>query len=280
MALKGKLKKLIIFSRDEYKQHIMSKEFPQRHIRYFIGDVRDRDRLTKAFEGVDYVIHAAALKHVPALEYNPTEAVKTNIDGANNVIHAALEQGVKKVIALSSDKAVNPINLYGATKLVAEKLFIAANAYGGKKVKFSIVRYGNVVNSRGSVIELFLHLKATGCHVLPITEPSMTRFWLTLPQAVKLVLRALQDTVGGEIYIPWLPSMSMADLAYAIDPKSEINIIGIRKGEKMHESLDGKHMSNENSYWLKSKELWEMINEKGKYSPNSSSTPHFYTISP
>ncbi|KKL79175.1 hypothetical protein LCGC14_2017430, partial [marine sediment metagenome] len=159
MALKGKLKKLIIFSRDEYKQHIMSKEFPQRHIRYFIGDVRDRDRLTKAFEGVDYVIHAAALKHVPALEYNPTEAVKTNIDGANNVIHAALEQGVKKVIALSSDKAVNPINLYGATKLVAEKLFIAANAYGGKKVKFSIVRYGNVVNSRGSVIDLLLHLK-------------------------------------------------------------------------------------------------------------------------
>lgn len=270
-----KPKKLIIFSRDEFKQYEMAKKFPSKSIRYFIGDVRDKERLITAFEGVDYVVHAAALKHVPALEYNPTEAVKTNIDGANNIIHAALETKVKKVIALSSDKAVNPINLYGATKLVAEKLFLAANAYGGKKVKFSIVRYGNVINSRGSVIELFLKLTKEKCNI-PITSLNMTRFWITLTQAVNLVIEAF-NTKGNEIYIPKLPSMRMEDLAETICPDKYWNCMGIRKGEKMHETLDEGYTSDTNTKWLTKKQLMEAIYEnRGNYP----SKVEFYTISP
>jgi len=234
------LKKLIIFSRDEYKQNEMEKifsidEYPS--IRYFLGDVRDKYRLTRAFEGVDYVIHTAALKQVPALEYNPMEAVKTNIFGADNVIHAAIDAGVKKVIALSTDKAVNPVNLYGATKLVAEKVFVAANAYAGGKIKFSVVRYGNVVGSRGSVIPLFLNLKKKGIKEYPVTDIKMTRFWITLEKGVELVLRALEESAGGEIFVPKIPSMKIVDLAKALEPDCKIKLIGIRPGEKINEVM-------------------------------------------
>jgi len=232
-------KKLIIFSRDEFKQHEMAKVFPDGpyNIRYFLGDIRDKDRLYRAFEGVDYVIHAAALKHVPALEYNPTEAVKTNVMGADNIVDAAIDRGVKKVIALSSDKAVNPINLYGATKLAAEKIFIAANAYAGNKVKFACVRYGNVVGSRGSVIPFFLNLKRQNIKEFPVTDERMTRFWITLEEGVELVVKALEETEGGEIFVPIIPSMKITDLVKAIDPKARLKIIGIRPGEKIHETL-------------------------------------------
>ncbi|MBN3039635.1 MAG: UDP-N-acetylglucosamine 4,6-dehydratase (inverting) [Candidatus Omnitrophica bacterium] len=234
-----KPKKIIILSRDEFKQHqmsksISSKDFP---VRYFLGDIRDKDRLYRAFEGVDYVVHAAALKQVPALEYNPTEAVKTNVVGADNIVDAAIDMGVKKVIALSTDKAVNPINLYGATKLVAEKIFIAANAYGGGKVKFSVVRYGNVVGSRGSVIPFFLDLNKQGKDEFPITDQRMTRFWMTLEQSVDLVIKALEESVGGEVFVPKIPSMKIVDLAKAINPDCRFKIIGIRPGEKVHETL-------------------------------------------
>ena len=234
-----KPKKLIILSRDEFKQYQMAKTFPDTKypIRYFLGDVRDKDRLFRAFENVDYVIHAAALKQVPALEYNPTEAVKTNVIGADNIVDAAIDAGVKKVIALSTDKAVNPINLYGATKLVAEKIFIAANAYAGGRVKFAVVRYGNVVGSRGSVIPLFLSLKEKGVREVPITDPRMTRFWITLEEGVELVIKALEEAEGGEIFVPKIPSMKITDLAHAIDPDFIFRIIGIRPGEKIHESL-------------------------------------------
>ncbi len=236
---KFKPKKIIIFSRDEFKQHEMAKLFPEDKypIRFFLGDVRDRNRLYRAFEGVDYIVHAAALKQVPALEYNPLEAVKTNILGADNIVDAALDCRVKKVIALSTDKAVNPINLYGATKLVAEKIFIDANAYGGKRVKFSIVRYGNVMASRGSVIELFLSLKQRGINEFPITDETMTRFWMTLEQSVNLVITALKESDGGEVFIPKIPSMKIVDLARAINPKCKFKKIGIRPGEKVHELL-------------------------------------------
>jgi UDP-N-acetylglucosamine 4,6-dehydratase/5-epimerase len=236
---KYKPKKFIIFSRDEFKQSEMAKLFPDTkfEIRYFLGDVRDKSRLYRAFEGVDYVIHAAALKQVPALEYNPLEAVKTNVLGADNIVDAALDCGVKKVIALSTDKAVNPINLYGATKLVAEKMFINANAYGGNRVKFSIVRYGNVMASRGSVIELFLDLKKRGITEFPITDEAMTRFWMTLEQSANLVITALSESEGGEIFVPKIPSMKILDLAKAISPKAKFKKIGIRPGEKMHELL-------------------------------------------
>lgn len=236
---KYKPKKLIIFSRDEFKQYEMSKIFPDGKfpIRYFLGDIRDKERLYRAFEGVDYVIHVAALKQVSALEYNPLEAVKTNILGANNIVDAALDCGVKKVIALSTDKAVNPINLYGATKLVAEKIFIDANAYGGNSVIFSVVRCGNVMASRGSVIEFFLKLKEGGIKEFPITDENMTRFWMTLEQSVGLVMKAMEEAVGGEIFIPHIPSMKIIDLAKAIEPGCKFKIIGIRPGEKMHELL-------------------------------------------
>lgn len=236
---KYKPKKVIIFSRDEFKQYEMAKKFPvsKYAIRYFIGDVRDKYRLERAFEGVDYVIHAAALKQVPALEYNPTEAVKTNVLGADNIVDVAIDKGIKKVIALSTDKAVNPINLYGATKLVAEKIFIAANAYAGAKVKFSVVRYGNVVGSRGSVASHFLKLKEKGVKELPITDERMTRFWMTLEQSVDLVIKALEEAEGGEVFVPKIPSMKVVDLARAIEPECRIEKVGIRPGEKMNETL-------------------------------------------
>jgi len=234
-----KPKKVIILSRDEFKQSEMAKTFPDTKypIRFFLGDIRDKDRLYRAFEGVDYVVHAAALKQVPALEYNPTEAVKTNVDGADNIVDAAIDTGVKKVVALSTDKAVNPINLYGATKLVAEKIFIAANAYAGKAVKFSVVRYGNVVGSRGSVIPLFLDFKRRNIKDFSITDERMTRFWLTLEQSVDLVIKALEESIGGEIFVPRIPSMKIVDLAKAIEPDCTFKIIGIRPGEKVHETL-------------------------------------------
>lgn len=236
---KYKPKKIIIFSRDEYKQHEMARIFPDDKypIRYFLGDIRDRDRLYRAFENVDYIVHAAALKQVPALEYNPTEAVKTNILGADNIVDAAVDRGVKKVVALSTDKAVNPINLYGATKLAAEKIFVAANAYAGARVKFSVVRYGNVVGSRGSVIPFYLNLKKQGVKRFPVTDVRMTRFWITLEQGVELVLNALESSQGGEVFVPIIPSMSIVDLARAIEPRASFEFIGIRPGEKIHETL-------------------------------------------
>ena len=234
-----KPKKVIIFSRDEYKQFEMAKDFPMEKypIRYFLGDVRDQGRLNRAFEGVDYVVHAAALKQVPALEYNPMEAVKTNILGADNIVEAAIDQGVAKVVALSTDKASNPINLYGATKLAAEKVFIAANAYAGGRVKFCVVRYGNVMGSRGSVIPFFMGLKEKGIKEFPITDERMTRFWITLEQSVELVMKALNFGAGGECFVPIIPSMKVIDLAKAIEPDVTFKNIGIRPGEKLHESL-------------------------------------------
>ena len=240
MLLKqAKPKKIIVFSRDELKQFEMAQIYSTSKyscMRYFIGDVRDKERLTRAFRGVDIVIHAAALKQVPAAEYNPFEAVKTNILGAQNIINVAIDQGVKKVIALSTDKAANPINLYGATKLCSDKLFIAGNAYVGRDESiFSVVRYGNVVGSRGSVIPFFLERRKTG--VLPITDPRMTRFWITLEQGVSFVLDSLNRMVGGELFVPKLPSMNMMDLAKAIAPECKTEIIGIRPGEKLHEVM-------------------------------------------
>ena len=234
-----KPKKVIIYSRDEYKQYMMKKKFTEyeEQLRFFLGDVRDKSRLYRAFEGVDYVIHAAALKQVPALEYNPTEAVNTNVMGADNIVDAAIDRGVEKVIALSTDKAVSPINLYGATKLVAEKIFIAANAYGGRRVKFACVRYGNVMGSRGSVIPLFMSMKKNQIKEFPITDERMTRFWITLEQSADFVIKALRESEGGEIFIPKIPSMKITDLARAIEPGCTFKWTGIRAGEKLHESL-------------------------------------------
>ncbi|MCX5815834.1 MAG: UDP-N-acetylglucosamine 4,6-dehydratase (inverting) [Proteobacteria bacterium] len=234
-----KPKRLIIFSRDELKQFEMAQDYHDskyNSIRYFIGDVRDKERLYRAFHDVDYVIHAAALKQVPAAEYNPFEAIKTNIIGAQNVINVAIDQGVKKVIALSTDKAANPINLYGATKLCSDKLFIAGNSYVGRDTTtFSVVRYGNVAGSRGSVIPFFLKCRDTG--VLPITDPRMTRFWITLEHGVDFVLNCLETMVGGELFVPKLPSMNIMDLAKVIAPECKTEIIGIRPGEKLHEIM-------------------------------------------
>ncbi len=230
-------KKLIIFSRDELKQHEMRVSgFDHPSLRYFIGDVRDKERLNRAFYGVDIVIHAAALKQVPACEYNPIEAVMTNVNGARNVIDAALDNKVQKIIALSTDKAVNPINLYGATKLVSEKLFIQANAYSGDRdIRFSCIRYGNVIGSRGSVIPLFRQQQKNG--KITITDPRMTRFWITLEQGVDFVTECLEKMNGGEIFIPKIPSASIMDLVKVIAPESRIQIVGIRPGEKIHEVL-------------------------------------------
>ncbi len=230
--------KIIVFSRDELKQSEMQAQIadPKGLMRYFIGDIRDRHRVSRAFHGVDYVIHAAALKQVPTLEYNPFEAVLTNIIGGQNIIDAAIDQGVERVVALSTDKAVNPVNLYGATKLCLEKLFVAGNNYaGGKKTRFGVVRYGNVMGSRGSVIPLFLEKRATG--VLPITDERMTRFWITLDQGVDTVLFALHSMHGGEVFVPKIPSMRITDLAQAIAPDCKLKINGIRPGEKLHEVL-------------------------------------------
>jgi len=231
--------KVIIYSRDEYKQYTMRRSLSEYadKLRFFLGDVRDKDRLCRAFDNVDYVVHAAALKQVPALEYNPTEAVNTNVIGADNIVDAAIDRNVKIVIALSTDKAVNPVNLYGATKLVAEKIFIAANAYSGGKVIFAVVRYGNVMGSRGSVIPLFMDLKKQGISQFPITDERMTRFWITLDQSADLIIKALEEAEGGEIFVPKLPSMKIVDLARAIDPECEPVYTGIRPGEKVHEGL-------------------------------------------
>ena len=237
-----KPKKVIIYSRDEFKQSVMKSEYTGKvdmsRVRFFIGDVRDRERLYRAFEGVDYVIHAAAMKQVPTCEYNPMEAIKTNIHGAQNVINAALDKGVKKVVALSTDKAVNPINLYGGTKLVSDKLFIAANAYSGSSgTVFSVVRYGNVAGSRGSVIPIFQKILDDGKKELPITDLRMTRFWITLEQGVQLVFKALEESKGGETYISKIPSFHIGDLAKAMCEDSVIKEIGIREGEKLHEVM-------------------------------------------
>jgi UDP-N-acetylglucosamine 4,6-dehydratase len=230
-------KKLIVFSRDEQKQHEMRQQgFEHPNLRYFIGDVRDFPRMRRAFEGVDFVVHAAALKQVPACEYNPMEAIKTNILGSGNVVDAALDANVERVVALSTDKAVNPINLYGATKLAAEKLFVQSNAYaGGRDTRFSCVRYGNVVGSRGSVVPVFIRQRESG--QITITDERMTRFWISLDQGVRFVIRCLEQMKGGEVFVPKIPSMKVIDLAKAVAPEAEINIIGIRPGEKLHEVL-------------------------------------------
>ena len=237
MVLKRyKPERLIVFSRDELKQVEMRQVFNQSCMRYFIGDVRDSERLHRAFNGVDYVVHAAALKHVQVAEYNPFEAVKTNVIGAENVINVALDNGVKKVVALSSDKAVNPVNMYGATKLCADKMFVASNIYSGVGgTKFCVVRYGNVLGSRGSVVPVFQRLKSSG--TIPITDERMTRFWITLEQGVELVLSAFRLMNGGEIFVPKIPSMKITDLADVIAPHCKRKIIGIRPGEKLHEVL-------------------------------------------
>ena len=229
--------KLIVFSRDELKQHEMRVSgFDHPNLRYFIGDVRDLRRLRRAMHGVDIVIHAAALKQVPACEYNPMEAIKTNILGSSNVVEAALDMGIKKVLALSTDKAVNPVNLYGTTKLAAEKLFVQSNAYAaGTATRFSCVRYGNVVGSRGSVIPIFIQQRENG--KLTITDDRMTRFWLTLEQGVRFVIRCTEQMLGGEVFIPKIPSMKILDLAIVIAPDAEVKIVGIRPGEKLHEVL-------------------------------------------
>ncbi len=237
-----KPRKIIIYSRDEYKQFVMANESPFKEnaaqMRFFIGDVRDKERLLRAMEGVDYVVHAAALKQVPACEYNPAEAIKTNVHGAMNVIDASLDKGVKKVVALSTDKAVNPVNLYGGTKLVSDKLFIAANAYAGSKdINFSIVRYGNVAGSRGSVIPFFRELIARGETTLPITDYRMTRFWISLDQGVQLVVKALEEAKGGETFISKIPSFYVKDLAEALLPGCKTVETGIRPGEKLHEVM-------------------------------------------
>jgi UDP-N-acetylglucosamine 4,6-dehydratase/5-epimerase len=231
-------KKLIIYSRDELKQFEMKQDFNQECMRYFIGDVRDRDRLIQAMNGVDYVIHAAALKQVPAAEYNPMECIKTNVHGAENVISAAIDNEVEKVIALSTDKAANPINLYGASKLLSDKLFIAANNItGGHRTRFSVVRYGNVVGSRGSVIPLFRKLVAEKVKELPITDRRMTRFWITLQESVDFVLKGFLRMRGGELFVPKIPSARITDLAEAIGPGIPLKIVGIRPGEKVHEVM-------------------------------------------
>lgn len=230
-------KKIIIFSRDEMKQWEMAKQFQGDHrVRFFIGDVRDKDRLYRALDGVDYVVHAAATKIVPTAEYNPFECVKTNINGAMNLIDACIDKGVKKVVALSTDKASSPVNLYGATKLASDKLFVSGNAYSGEHgSRFAVVRYGNVMGSRGSVIPFFLSLRQQG--VLPITDARMTRFMISLEQGVELVWHAFNDMVGGEIYVKKIPSMTIGDLAQAVAPECEQQIIGIRPGEKLHEQM-------------------------------------------
>jgi len=296
-----KPKKLIIYSRDELKQFEMAQEFPDKKyncMRYFIGDVRDRDRLTMAMRGVDFVIHAAALKQVPAAEYNPMECIKTNIYGAENVIQAALAANVEKVIALSTDKAANPINLYGATKLASDKLFVAANNMaGGYRTRFSVVRYGNVVGSRGSVVPFFKKMIDEGADFLPITDERMTRFWITLQQGVDFVLKNFERMHGGEIFVPKIPSVRITDLAMAMAPNLEQKIIGIRPGEKIHEVMcpaDDSHLTLEfNDHFVitptisfvdqdirfninKLKEMGQPVPAEFEY--NSGTNQHFLTI--
>jgi UDP-N-acetylglucosamine 4,6-dehydratase/5-epimerase len=244
-----KPRRVVVYSRDELKQFEMQQDYHAPQMRYFIGDVRDRDRLSQAMREIDVVIHAAALKQVPAAEYNPMECIKTNIHGAENVIHAALENNVEQVIALSTDKAANPINLYGATKLASDKLFVAANNMaGGHPTRFSVVRYGNVVGSRGSVVPHFRKLIAEGVDRLPITHEQMTRFWITLPQGVAFVLANLERMAGGEIFVPKIPSVRITDLAKALAPQLPTRVVGIRPGEKLHEIMcpaDDSHLTLE-----------------------------------
>lgn len=251
MALRLNPKKLIVFSRDELKQFEMAQEFRDERLRFFLGDVRDKSRLDRALDGVDYVVHAAALKQIPATERNPYECIKTNVLGAQNVIEAAIDAGVKQVVALSTDKAANPINLYGATKLCSDKLFVAGNAYS-KHTRFAVVRYGNVVGSRGSVIPLFLKQRESG--VLTITDPRMTRFWITLEQGVELVFLAFREMRGGEIFVPKIPSMRITDLARTVCPKCDIKTIGIRPGEKLHEVMitaeDARRTVDKGDYFI------------------------------
>ena len=253
---KYKPKRLIIFSRDELKQFEMAQLFsPETFdcMRYFIGDVRDKERLYRAFQNVDYIIHAAALKQVPAAEYNPTECIRTNITGAENIVNVAADLGVKKVIALSTDKAVSPVNLYGATKLCSDKLFVAANAFVGAQTTYAVVRYGNVMGSRGSVIPFFIKKREEG-GPLPITDTRMTRFWITLEQSVNMVLCAFGIAGGGEVFIPKIPSMKITDLAEAIAPGMETIEVGIRPGEKLHESMitseDSRHTIDIGDYYV------------------------------
>lgn len=244
-----KPRRIIVFSRDELKQYEMSQEFSGPQMRYFIGDVRDPERLRQAMRDVDFVIHAAALKQVPAAEYNPMECIKTNIHGAENVIKAAIAEGVEKVMALSTDKAANPINLYGATKLASDKLFVAANnMVGHEKTRFAVVRYGNVVGSRGSVVPFFRKLIAEGASSLPITDARMTRFWITLQEGVDFVIRNFVRMHGGEIFVPKIPSVRITDLAEAMAPGLQQEVIGIRPGEKLHETMcpaDDSHLTVE-----------------------------------
>ncbi len=290
-------KKLIIYSRDELKQFEIAQVFDHPCMRYFLGDVRDVERLSQAMNGVDYVVHAAALKQVPAAEYNPMECIKTNIHGAEHVIQAALANDVERVIALSTDKAANPISLYGATKLVSDKLFVSANNLaGGHKTRFAVVRYGNVVGSRGSVIPFFRRLIAEGTDHLPITDEAMTRFWITIQQGVEFVLETFQRMQGGEMYVPKIPSVRIPDVATAIDPDLPQKVIGIRPGEKLHEimcPIDDSHLTLEfaEHYVIKPSiqfgftvdfttdalgELGEDIESGFEY--NSGTNPHFLTI--
>lgn len=264
-------KKIIIYSRDEYKQFLMQRQFEgyEKKLRFFIGDVRDEKRLYRAFDGVDVVIHAAALKQVPAAEYNPIEAIKTNISGAENIINAAIDKGVKKVIALSTDKAVNPVNLYGATKLVSDKLFISGNAYvGDKDTLFSVVRYGNVSGSRGSVIPFFKSLIDQGKKTMPITDYRMTRFWITLEEAVDLVIKAIKEAKGGELYVRKCPSFKVTDLAKAMKEDCEFEDVGIRPGEKLHEVMvtaeDSRTTYEYDDHYIIYPDLdwWERTNNK------------------
>jgi UDP-N-acetylglucosamine 4,6-dehydratase len=295
---KFKPKRIVIYSRDELKQFEMQQEFSQPEMRYFLGDVRDKERLIEAMRGIDFVIHAAALKQVPAAEYNPTECIKTNIHGAENVIHAAIANNVQKVIALSTDKAANPINLYGATKLASDKLFVAANNIVGKQMtRFSVVRYGNVIGSRGSVVPFFKKLILEKSDHLPITHENMTRFWITLQDGVDFVLKNFTRMAGGEIFIPKIPSIKMVDLAKAMAPEKPIKIIGIRPGEKLHEIMcpsDDSHLTIEFSdhfvispsikfHNIEGNYRTNMIGEKGKDVPegfeyNSGNNPTFLSI--
>jgi UDP-N-acetylglucosamine 4,6-dehydratase len=290
-------RKLIIYSRDELKQFEMQHEWHGLEMRYFLGDVRDYERLRVAMRGVDFVIHAAALKQVPAAEYNPMECVKTNIHGAENVIRAAIENEVERVVALSTDKAANPINLYGATKLVSDKLFVAGNnVAGGHRTRFAVVRYGNVVGSRGSVLPLFRKLVAGGAKELPVTDPRMTRFWITLSHGVDFVLRAFARMHGGELFVPKIPSIRIVDLAAALAPGLPTKVIGIRPGEKLHEvmcPLDDAHRTLEfaDHYVIQPTINFvetvdfarNRLGETGKpvaqdFEYNSGTNPHFLTV--
>lgn len=294
---KTKPKRIVIYSRDELKQSEMQQELSSSVLRYFIGDVRDPNRLRQAMRGIDYVVHAAALKQVPVAEYNPMECIKTNVHGAENVIGAAIENEVEKVMALSTDKAANPINLYGATKLVSDKLFVAANnVTGGHRTRFSVVRYGNVVGSRGSVVPFFRKLTSSGAKEVPITDVRMTRFWITLQQGINFVLRNFERMQGGEIFIPKIPSMRVVDLAMAMAPELPTKIIGIRPGEKLHEIMcpkDDSHLTFEFSdYFVICPTIaftnpitydWNAEGERGQavadgFEYSSEMNPHFLTV--